>query len=67
MSKYIEKVEDVQFEDLIVDTQLRMGQTRPVDEQHVQALVQEFEVNPPHMLELTTWLDQSVLPCFTAL
>lgn len=60
VNKHIEKVEEVGFEELMLDVQQRMGQTRPVDMQHVEALVENFQANPPHMLEVTCWLDQSV-------
>ena len=60
VNEYIEEVADIQFEDLTLDTHLRLGQTRKVDDRHVLTLLHEFELNPPHQLELTTWLDQSM-------
>ena len=53
---------EVQFDELALDVMQRLGQTRKVDDHHVQALVEEFGLNPPHTLEMTVWMDQSVPP-----
>ena len=60
VNEYIEDVGDVQFEDLALDVHMRLGQTRKVDDRHALTLVQEFQLNPPHLLEMTVWMDQSV-------
>ena len=51
---------ELPFESLALDLDMRQGQIRTVNTVHRDQLVQEFEKNPPNIIDLTTVLDQGV-------
>ena len=60
VADYIEREEEVALEKMEVDKDLQKGQVRPVDEVRVKGLKEDYEANPPRMLEATTWEDPGV-------
>ena len=57
VADYIEREEEVALEKMEVDKELQKGQVRPVDDVRVKQLKEDYEANPPRMLEATTWED----------
>ena len=62
VSEYIDREEDLLFERVAIDKELERGQVRPVDETRVKQLADYYVVNPPRVIEVTTWEDPGVCP-----
>jgi hypothetical protein len=59
-----ESPEYVEFKNLRLDLKMEYGQIRKVDNDHVATLVKDMELNPPHEVTLTTWMEPGL--CFAS-
>jgi hypothetical protein len=55
VGEHVEKEEMIDHQQLRIDYKQEYGQIRAVDPEHVKKLVKDFEINPPHILDLTCW------------
>ena len=58
--QYIIHEAELPWQSLAIDSDMKHGQIRQLNVLHRDALVEQFTVNPPHMIELITVLDQGV-------
>ena len=61
MPHYVLDEMEIPYQQLALDLEQKHGQIRSINTMHRQALVDQFNTNPPMIIELTTVLDQGVL------
>ena len=62
LSDHVEAIEQLPWDEMMLDTRLDKGQVRPVEQSHVNNLVAHYDINEPYELELTVHLDQGMHP-----
>ena len=60
VSHFITEEIEMPWTQLALDIDLKQGQIRTINALHRQNLVEQFRANPPHVIELTTVLDQGM-------
>ena len=58
--QYIIDETEIPWQSLAIDSDIKHGQIRQLNVMHREALTEQFKLNPPHMIELITVLDQGV-------
>ena len=66
MVQYIIDETELPWQSLAIDSDMKHGQIRQLNVMHREALTEQFKLNPPHMIELITVLDQGVHPYMSA-
>ena len=62
VGQWIQDVVELPYEKIQVDIECRHGQVRAINAAHRDSLVRDLKSNPPLIIELTTYFDQSVIP-----
>lgn len=62
IQEFVDRMENIGWEELMVDQNQTKGQVRAISQRHVSELVTHFMTNEPMELELTVHLDQGD-PC----
>ena len=58
--QYIIDEAELPWQSLPLDSDMKHGQIRQLNVLHLEVLTEQFKLNPPHMIELITVLDQGV-------
>ena len=56
--QYIMNEAELPWQSLPIHSDMKHGQIRQLNVMHREALTEQFKLNPPHMIELITVLDQ---------